>query len=133
MAAQLVAQETILVGKATTIEAPSPSEAFGVVFEDDGDTGYFYGLDFGRDENPIVDALHIYNVHTVTDRKKPSTVQIVWSQDGLKAALLINDQPHAVFDFAAHRGYCRTGFPPADKNWSDHTHDWSDEAMALIQ
>jgi hypothetical protein len=104
MPAQLVAEQTITVGEPAVVEGPSPSTDFGVLFEDDGTTGYLYGLDFCRQDNPIVDALHIYNVEQVTDRAQPSLVQLVWSPDGLKAALLINRYPHAVFDFEGKRG-----------------------------
>jgi hypothetical protein len=56
----LVAQDAFSPGTPTTIEAPSPSVPLAVVFEDDGDTGYFYALELEDRDNPIVDALHIY-------------------------------------------------------------------------
>jgi hypothetical protein len=133
MPVQLVAEETITVGQPVVVEGPSPSGHFGVVFEDDGDTGYLYGLDLTRQGNPIVNAMHIYNVGQVVDREKPSVVQLVWSQDGLKAALLINRYPRAVYDFASKRGYCRTGFPPPDRNWTEYDHAWDDKAIELFK
>lgn len=129
----VAAEQTIHVGKETVVESPSPSTQFAVVFEDDGETGYFYGLDTKRQDNPIVDALHIYNVANVTDKDIPSKIQIVWSADGLKSALIINRYPHAVFDFEAKRAYCRTGFPPPSKTWTKHSHDWDDRAMDLFK
>lgn len=110
--AGITVEQEITVGEPVVVDGPSPLTAFAVVFEDDGETGYFYGLDTSRKENPILDALHIYNVSNVTDRHIPSKVQIIWSADGLKSALLINRCPHAIFDFQSKRGYCRTGFPP---------------------
>jgi hypothetical protein len=133
MAVDLVAEETITVGQEIVVEGPSPHTPFGIVFEDDGITGYLYGLDFSREGNPIVDALHIYNVAQVTDRDKPSLVQLVWSRDGLKAALMINKSPHAIFDFEARRGYCRTGFPPPSRNWTEFDHCWHDQAVELFR
>lgn len=124
-----VAEQTIRVGEPVVIEARSPTKSLAVVFEDDGETGYFYALDTTRTDQPMVDALHIYDVAGVTDRDKPSVVQIRWSGDGLKAALLINDYPHAVFDFESRRGYCRTNFPPPDRRWTQHSHAWDDAAM----
>jgi hypothetical protein len=103
------------------------------VFEDDGETGYFYGLDTTKKDSPILDALQIYNVKNITDRNIPSTVQIVWSADGLKSALLINKYPHAIFDFQVKRGYCRTGFPPPAKTWSSQGHEWDDKAQDLFK
>ena len=123
-------EEVFTVGKPVLLESNSPEEPFGVFFEDEGDTGYFYALNMKLDQ-PIVDALHIYNVANVTDKDIPSKVQIAWSNDGLKAALLINDYIHAVFDFESQRGYCRTGFPPID-DWSKQGHDWSETAIELF-
>jgi hypothetical protein len=134
MAAKLVAEQEIRVGEPSVVEGASPTPPFVVVFEDDGDTGYLYALDISRADNPIVDALQIYNVAAVTDRHLPSTVQLVWSQDDKKAALLINRYPHAIFDFETHRGYCRTGFPPPSKNgWTKHSHEWDDRAEELFR
>jgi hypothetical protein len=129
----IVAEETIKVGKPIIVHGPAPDTDYGAVFEDDGETGYFYGLDFRRKKQPIVDARHIYDVDQVTDRKIPSVVHIAWSSDGLKAALFINEYPHAVIDFAARRGYCRTGFPPPSEKWSDHDAEWDDKAVKLIR
>ena len=96
------------------------------MFEDDGETGYFYGLDPSRGEQPILDALLVYNVEAVSDRDRPSTLQVAWSTSGEQAALLINSFPHAVFDFAARRGYCRSGFPPP-------LHEWHEEVLDLFR
>jgi hypothetical protein len=116
------------VGTPIVVEVPSPKARFVVVFEDDGETGYFYGLDPSRSQ-PILDTLHIYNVKGVTDRDRPSTLQIAWSPSGEQAVLLINSHPHAVFDFSRKRGYCRTGFPPPDGDWTSHSHEWDDAAL----
>lgn len=133
MAAKLAAEGTIRVGEPYTLAGPSPEAPFEVVFEDDGATGTLYGLDRARAGNPILDALHIYDVEQVADRGCPSVVQLVWSRDGLKAALLINRHPHAVFDFEARRGYCRTGSPPPDPRWTEHDHAWDDAALDLFR
>src|SRR5262249_35901123 len=105
----------------------------GAVFEDDGRTGYFYGLDLSREGQPIVDARHIYNVEQVTDRAAPSVIQIAFSADGLKVALIINQYPHAVIDFAGKGAYCRTGFPPPSDKWSEYDAAWDDTAVELFR
>ena len=134
MATKLVAEQEIRVGEPSVVEGASPTPPFVVVFEDDGTTGYLYALDTSRADNPIVDALQIYNVASVTDRHLPSKVQLVWSQDNMKAALLINRYPHAIFDFEARRGYCRTGFPPPSKDgWTQHGHEWDARAEELFR
>jgi hypothetical protein len=131
MNTSIAVKREISVGVPTFIESPSGSNAFVVVFEDDGRTGYFYALDMG--EERIVDAMQIYDVVEITDRELPSVVEIAWSSDALKAALFVNEYPHAVFDFSDKRRYCRTGYPPAESNWSAHSHDWDDAAMELLK
>ncbi|MEB1528169.1 DUF2251 domain-containing protein [Xanthomonas sp. WHRI 7945] len=130
----VTAESELIVGTALVVEAQAPQDAFVAVFEDDGDTGYFYALDTSAHDNPIQDALHIYNAADVADKETPSEVQIGWSQDSRKVVLLIKGYPHAVFDFEAKRGYCRTGFPPAaeDNPWGVHGHAWSDAAVELF-
>lgn len=130
----ITAEDALLVGNETVIQGPAPSGTYAAVFEDDGQTGYFYAMDVSREDNPVENALHIYNTQDVTDREKPSTVKIGWSEDSKKVVLLINDYPHAVFDFSKKRGYCRTGFPPPapQSGWDAHSHDWDDEALNLF-
>ncbi len=134
MAAILVAESQLIIGQELVFGGASPKHPqFSAVFEDDGETGYFYAQDKNQDGNPIVDALGIYNVADVNDRGAPNRAQICWSEDGLKAALVISDQLHAVFDFSAKRGYCRSGSPPpAPGEWAIHGHGWDDAALALF-
>ena len=120
-------EEEIQVGNEVVLSSDSPTAGYGVVFEDEGTVGYLYAVEFSGEHAGIVDAMHIYNVSSIVDRDRPSTIQIVWSDDGLKAALLINDYPHAVFDFVNHRGFCRTNFPSPGPNWTRH--EWSDQAF----
>lgn len=131
----VTAEEDILVGREAVVEGPAPDSPFAVLFEDDGTTGYFYAWDLEAEGNKIQDAVHIYNVDDVKDRDRPSVVKIGWSQDSQKAVLLINGYPHAVFDFSARRGYCRTGFPPPLSNgvWSVPGHQWDDTAIELFK
>jgi hypothetical protein len=127
LAASNVTKEMLSVGVVTVLQSASPSGRFQAVFEDDGDTGYFYALDTERANNPIVDALHIYNVKSVADKDKPSQVHIIWSIDEKKVAIFVNSYPHAVYNFVEMVGCCRTGFPPpADATAS---HDWDEKQM----
>jgi hypothetical protein len=104
----------ISVGEPSVIESNATEHPHGVVFEDDGDTGYFYARDFTTKDAAVVDTLHIYSVEGVRDRHIPSVIRIVWSNDWSKSALLINDIPHAMFDFIKKAGYSIDNFPDAD-------------------
>lgn len=134
MPGYIVKEEMINVGEETFIEGASSSTQYAVVFEDDGRTGYLYACDTSR-ENFIVDAMQIYDGKNVTDKHLPSQVTIAWSEDGLKAGLFINHYPHAVFDFTAKRGYCRTNFPLPSKEWLEYhkNHEWDESAIDLIR
>ncbi len=128
LAASAVTKEELSVGVETVVQSDSLIGRYQTVFEDDGETGYFYALDTEKADNPIVDALHIYNVQSVTDKDKPSELHIIWSGDGMKAALFINSYPHAIYNFADGVGCCRTDFPPpAD---ASTTHEWDESQMA---
>lgn len=134
MAIYIASEETVTVGEKCVVEGAATEGHFAVVFEDDGDTGYFYALDGTSEGNPIQDAMHIYNVADVADRNLPSVVKIGWSMDHSKAVLLINQYPHAIYDFSARQGYCRTNFPPpvVSAQWSAGGHAWNDEALNLF-
>ena len=123
-------------GTPTFVSSTSGSAPFGTFFEDDGETGYFYAMDQAGEEGKILDAVLIYNVASVADRDEPSQIAIIWSTDGLKSALLINDYPHAVFDFQVRRGYSRSNFPnfPDDpaRAWHTASHEWRDEVTDFL-
>jgi hypothetical protein len=120
----LGAEQELIVGAGTVIESDAPNGAHGVVFEDDGETGYFYARDYSVSGQLFVDALHIYNVNGVTDREKPSRIKIIWTRDFSAAALMINLVPHAVFCFDQNCGYAKDPFPAADpSNGWTHSKD----------
>jgi len=132
-----MAEQTFRPGDNSFVASDAPGHQHGAFFEDDGETGYFYAVDLTRAENKVLDAMSIYDVKNVTERDRPSVLSIVWSGDGLKCALLINGHAHAVFDFAAKRGFCRTNFPNfpdrCDGRWPSSDHGWSEDAVAWLQ
>lgn len=97
-----------LPGDETWFASDSPTSNFSAVFEDNGETGYLYACKRSGEQTSILDAVHIYNVRNVVDREIESRGEILWSSDGLKAALLLNGHPHAVIDFSARRAHCRS-------------------------
>ena len=120
-------------GTPTVLESPGPRTPNMVVFEDDGETGYFYALDLSRpDSSQIVDAIGIYNVNSQGSAKSLS-VRIQWAAAGGKAALFVNDRAEAVFDFDGKRGYARSGSPmPGVSPWPQSDHSWDDRALVGI-
>lgn len=98
--------------------SPNDSVDYGVVFEDDGSTGYFYAINKENGKMVILDALHIYNVKDVIDNKKSCEAEFAWSENGMKSALVVNGYCHAIFDFEQRAGYCRNSFPEANNKWT---------------
>ena len=136
MSLKIVAKESLRVGQPLVVDADSPIGRYATVFEDDGDAGCFYAVDTDvEDGNPVQDALLVYLAADVTDADLASTLEIGWSKDGLKALLLINDVPHAAFDFEKRQGWCLTGLPEAavNKAWSKGPRAWSEDVEALFE
>jgi hypothetical protein len=135
MSLKIVVKESFKAGEPLVVDADSPIGRYAAVFEDDSDTAYFYAVDTDvEDGSPVQDALLVYAVADVTDADLASTLEIAWSKDGLKALLLINDVPHAAFDFARRRGWCLSGLPETAVNntWSAGPRDWNDGVEALF-
>ncbi|OOS01594.1 hypothetical protein B0186_02505 [Canicola haemoglobinophilus] len=109
-----VLDDQFLIGEAFRSGAHSTQhEHLVVIFEDDGETGYFYAMDLHQKVQPVVDSLFVYAVKDIDEKSlnEPRKLQIAWSEDGYKAFLLINGYPHAVFDFQQFIGYNHTKFP----------------------
>jgi hypothetical protein len=119
------------VGQGLVVESKPSAPPFWVVFEDDGDTGYLYALDTRRaDDDPIFDALHVYNADDVDDPDRVHQLELVWSDDERAVALLINGNAHAMVDFAEPRLMCMTAFPPPRAHSPVDTHEWDADAFA---
>jgi len=122
--------QSFLPGDGVWHASDAPVGSHSVVFEDDGETGYFYAVERRGTDVEILDAVQIYVVRNVADREIPSEFEVVWADGGQQAALYVNAFPHAVFDFQARRGYSRTGFPPPPQTgWSSEGHAWDDDAL----
>jgi hypothetical protein len=126
-------EATFTVGEDTFFDSGPPTSAFGVTFEDDLTTGYFYAIN-RKPRLKVLDALHVYNVADVTDKHKPCIIQIWWTEDGEKASLLINNYCHAIFDFKTQAGYCRNAFPPPNGAWrhSNNHRELKDELIWVL-
>jgi hypothetical protein len=116
----LLREQPFTVGQDTFIECMSNENNYGVVFEDDTDTGYLYAVEVepGSGKQNILDALHIYNIEDIPQEQRKGNLKIIWSTDWQRCALIINNYCHAVVDFENHGGYCRNEFPPPNSIWT---------------
>jgi hypothetical protein len=109
---------------------PFAGTEYGVMFEDDGDTGYLYAANEKFDR--IFDALHLYNSSSPRhdELRRGDQFFVVWNPVLQKAGIYYHDQFQAVIDFRNRLACCRTGFPApmkGDDLWNT-PHMW-DEKM----
>jgi hypothetical protein len=122
-------QRVVRFGEPVVMESRSPSGAHAVLYEDDGDTGYFYAVEPSPEGMEMLDALHLYNAEQDL-RGVDCRIELVWSADGNKAGLRINGTLWAAFDFEHEQGRCRTNFPPPSGRWKMASRPpWSDAVV----
>jgi hypothetical protein len=120
----------------TSVLSNSPIQGCETSFQHEIDTGDFFAWDWRCDDGTQqpVGSLLIYSGESTIWLNRELEIEIRWSLGGLQSALLIDGYTHAVFDFAARCGYCRTGQP---KWWGQrqpewHTYDWDDTICAAF-
>ena len=127
-----MAGDVVRIGSKAVLQSDAPSGVHTVVFEDDGDTGYFYALAPGEEALELLDALHVYNAEQEL-RGTDCSLELLWSADGLRAGLRLNGSLWAVFDFERHVGWCRSNFPPPAGRWQGGEREpWNDALLQLF-
>lgn len=131
MKGYLLKEQRIQIGEAVFIESNALENNYSVTFEDDTESGYFYGAVKSADtaELTILDMLHIYDVESIAEAERPAMLSIVWSADWLKCALVVNNYCHAVFDFENNGGYNRNEFPPPNDIWTKQERKLTEELI----
>jgi hypothetical protein len=130
----LMQEKSFVLGEEFFAESYAPENNYGVVFEDDGETAYFYAVEKEPDREipQILDALHIYESGSFLAEKRPSKLVIVWARDWLKAALVLDGLCHAVFDFIKQAGYNINQFPPPNEFWTKADRKLTNELIAKL-
>jgi hypothetical protein len=130
----LMLEQDWVPGEDLFMESFSPENRNGVVFEDDGEAAYFYAVE--KDEDGvglrILDALHIHEWEEETPKPGLSHVQMIWSRDWMKCALVIDGQCHALFDFEAQGGYNVNQWPPPNAIWTQGDRQLTDELIRRL-
>ena len=122
------------IGAKFVLQLDAPSRLVTVVFEDDGDTGYFYALaPSAAGELELLDALHVYNAEESL-RGTDIRLELAWSADSQLAGLRVNATLWALFDFAAQVGWSRNNFPPPAGKWrmGEARPDWDDALVRRL-
>jgi len=126
----LMQEKDIVRGEDSFVESLSPENRYGVVFEDDGETAYFYALEMDETGGgmKILDALHIYE----GPDGETSKLLIVWSKDWMKCALVLDGYCQAMFDFEAQGGYNINQFPPPNDLWTKGDRKLTNELISRL-
>jgi len=122
------------IGDKLVMQMDAPSHEASVVFEDDGDTGYFYALaPNGSGGLELLDALHVYNAEADL-RGTDLRLEIEWSEDSKLAALRVNASMWALYDFNAQMGWSRSNFPPPPGKWrnGEPRPEWDDALVRRL-
>lgn len=124
-------------GQKVVVDSVSQIGRWNVVFEGTNDGGYFSAFDLsqfvtGKKQIQVTELLFIDYKHKNIDKNREAVAKIIWSSDGYKVCLLINEYPHAVFDFKNKRGYCRTNFP-IPVNWEYPNFKWDDNILEYFK
>ena len=147
-------EQALVPGEDNFIESFSPENNYGVVFEDDGETGYFYAVEKDKDGSGlrVLDALHIYEVvefladkaaaaigqaplsppekkTDATEGVNPSKLLVIWSRDWMKCALVIDGRCQAIYNFETQGGYNINEFPPPNDIWTKGDRKLTDEMI----
>lgn len=140
----LMQEKPMVRGSVLFVESFAQENKHGVIFEDDGETGYFYAVEQYPEGKgySILDALHIYEVGDgwegageaagAGDEGLVSKLLIVWSRDWEKCALVIDGFCHAVYDFQARGGYNINEFPPPNAIWTRGERKLTDELIRSL-
>ena len=144
-------EKEIVRGEETFIESVAAESRNAVVFEDDGETAYYYAMEMDEAGGGmrILDALHIYEVpnegeeekyeeeavlagREVSKRGMVSKMLFVWSKDWMKCALVLDGYCQAIFDFEAHGGYNINEFPPPNGIWTKSERTLTNELITRL-
>lgn len=127
-------QQNIFLEDDIFIESLSLENKYGVVFESNNETGYFYAIsiDVKTKKQHILDALHIFETEEILKEKKQLNIKIVWAKDWLKCAFVLDDECHAVFDFEKQGGYNINEFPPPNLIWTKGERKLTEEIIMQI-
>ena len=110
---------------------PFESTGFGVIFQDDGDTGYFFATD--ESQVDILDTLIVYRAGDDDRLNEGEAAYVVYSADAQRAGLYYHGEFQAVFDFRQKTGCCRRGEPDPVGDWCTSGHAWDPEMVKELE
>lgn len=115
------------MGMQTHLHSPSPVSPYAGVFESDDDGAVFCAVSLSSDQDPEVDdVIEVFSKDEIGQISADSDIRIVWSKDGNKCGLIINDNFYAMFDFAKKEGHTRKPTSVPESGWTRVAFSWTD-------
>jgi len=115
-----------------TYEIPLKGSRYGLVFEENEDTGYLYVTDSRHSE--IFDALHLYDRGEGDALRSGDEVFVVWAPGLQKVGFYYRERFQAVVDFGRQEARCRSGFPSLPNTpWLKAGHAWRDDVVSGLE
>ncbi|MDA1353132.1 MAG: DUF2251 domain-containing protein [bacterium] len=109
------------------IHSQSPVSPYAGVFESDDDGAVFCAVSLSSEQEPDVDdVIEIFTKNELDAINENSDIRIMWSKDGDKCALLINDNFYAMFDFLKKEGHTRNTTSTPESGWTRVAFKWTD-------
>jgi len=101
---------------------------FGLVLDDDGETGYLYIT--SADFEDVYDSLHIYNSTGPEAPSQGDELHILYNSRLMKAGLYYRAMFWAIIDYAKSEACCRSGQPPSKAGgWCTSSHSWNEKMI----
>ena len=120
-------------GSGAFFSSESLRPPFGAVFEEEGGVAYLYACDLTESTSQILDAVLVYQVDTSAIAIRDSEARIMWTSDGLKAGLFLDERLEATIDFENRTASSRTNYPPPSGPWSGRSRpSWSESFSELF-
>lgn len=103
----------------------------GVVYEDDGATGYLYATN--KDHSVIYDTVQLYNYDSELQPKSGDTLYFVVNDPMQKIGFFYKNKFYAVFDFKNKKGSNILNSPVWESAIWKQPHDWDDSILEGLQ
>jgi hypothetical protein len=112
-----------------TYPLPFEDSGFGVVLDDDGDTGYLYIT--SADFEDVHDTLYVYSSTGAEAPTNDEDIFVLYNMELMKAGLFYRDMFWAVVDFKNSKACTRTGMPECKPGgWCTGSHSWDEKMMS---
>lgn len=124
-------ERTIIPGVPVVVSWDCPASSFGVMFEDDGQTGYVYAVQNAGEGSGILDALMVYQMRPGDQPSSPRFLTLRWAYPVV--AVYLDSALAAAYDFHGRRRFGVLRFPPPGQGWMDTEPEWVEALFKKLE